>query len=39
LIGFQVKRRVNYLAEVEEVKKKFQQTYLVQWVVDQVGVG
>jgi len=32
----EVKRRMDYLAESEEAKRRFEQRHMVQWIVDQV---
>jgi len=31
-----VKRRLDYMADLEEAKRRFQRQYMIQWIVDQV---
>lgn len=32
----EVKRRLDYMADLEDAKRRFQRRYMIDWIVDQV---
>lgn len=34
----EIKRRLDYMADLEDAKRRFQRRYMIDWIVDQVRV-